>query len=230
MKVVRLSALRTSRLNPPGNIPGTHFCQRMSQPQDHCAAGRIMSMNNSNDIIGNRTHDLPACSVVPQPTVPPRNPKLHYRNQGDAPRTAQPNAKDDKNSEVSEAVTGLPLGCPDLCHMYVRRHRYLLTVLHHILHWTPQSALSDNVNTRLDQLTTKTRHGMKFYPLKRSTLDNDKQRNNRHKQISPAAAWHSVDDNSMTRSSTLSVTNHSILQMSVRTFIQDTSSPLCMQN
>jgi len=26
MKVVRLSALRTSRLYPPGNIPGTHFC------------------------------------------------------------------------------------------------------------------------------------------------------------------------------------------------------------
>ena len=26
MKVVRLSALRTGRLNPPGNIPGTHFC------------------------------------------------------------------------------------------------------------------------------------------------------------------------------------------------------------
>jgi hypothetical protein len=26
MKVVRLSAIRTSRLYPPGNIPGTHFC------------------------------------------------------------------------------------------------------------------------------------------------------------------------------------------------------------
>ena len=26
MKVVRLSALRTGRLYPPGNIPGTHFC------------------------------------------------------------------------------------------------------------------------------------------------------------------------------------------------------------
>ena len=26
MKVVSLSALRTSRLYPPGNIPGTHFC------------------------------------------------------------------------------------------------------------------------------------------------------------------------------------------------------------
>jgi hypothetical protein len=25
-KVVKLSALRTGRLYPPGNIPGTHFC------------------------------------------------------------------------------------------------------------------------------------------------------------------------------------------------------------
>jgi hypothetical protein len=26
MKVVRLSAVRTGRLSPPGEIPGTHFC------------------------------------------------------------------------------------------------------------------------------------------------------------------------------------------------------------
>ena len=51
---------------PPGNIPGTHFCQRLSQPQGHSAAGRIMSMKNSNDTIGNRTRDLPTCSAVPQ--------------------------------------------------------------------------------------------------------------------------------------------------------------------
>jgi len=35
-----------------------------------------MSMKNSIDIIGNRTRDLPVCSSVPQPTVPPRAPKL----------------------------------------------------------------------------------------------------------------------------------------------------------
>jgi hypothetical protein len=32
-----------------------------------------MSIKNSNDTIGNRTRDLPACSAVPQPTAPPRN-------------------------------------------------------------------------------------------------------------------------------------------------------------
>ena len=31
-------------------------------------------MKNSNDTIGNRTRDLPACSAVPQPTAPPRAP------------------------------------------------------------------------------------------------------------------------------------------------------------
>jgi hypothetical protein len=28
-------------------------------------------MKNPNDPIGNRTHNLPACSAVPQPTAPP---------------------------------------------------------------------------------------------------------------------------------------------------------------
>jgi hypothetical protein len=52
---------------PPGNIPGTHFCQ----PQGHSAAERI-EMKNSNDTIANRTRDL---SAVPQPLrhrVPPQ--------------------------------------------------------------------------------------------------------------------------------------------------------------
>jgi len=31
-------------------------------------------MKNSNDIIGNRTRDLPTCSAVPQPTAPSRTP------------------------------------------------------------------------------------------------------------------------------------------------------------
>ena len=27
---------------PPGNAPGTHFCQRLSRPQGHSAIGRIL--------------------------------------------------------------------------------------------------------------------------------------------------------------------------------------------
>jgi hypothetical protein len=71
MKVVRLSALCTSRLYPPGNITGTHFSWRMIQPQEHTAVGKIMSMKNS---IGSRTRDFLPSSAVPQPTVPPRDP------------------------------------------------------------------------------------------------------------------------------------------------------------
>ena len=55
MKVVRLSALSTGRLYLPGNIPGTYFCQRLSRPQGHSEAGRIMSMKNTDETIGNRT-------------------------------------------------------------------------------------------------------------------------------------------------------------------------------
>ena len=47
---------------PPGNTPGT---QRLSRTQGHSATGRIMSLKNSKDTIGNRTRDLPVCSAVP---------------------------------------------------------------------------------------------------------------------------------------------------------------------
>ena len=50
---------------PPGNTPVTHFCKRLSRLQGHSATGRIMSLKNSNDTIGNRTRDRPVCSVVP---------------------------------------------------------------------------------------------------------------------------------------------------------------------
>jgi len=38
-----------------------------------------MSMKNSNETIGNRTRDLPACSAVPQPTAPPRHRANHAK-------------------------------------------------------------------------------------------------------------------------------------------------------
>jgi hypothetical protein len=44
----------------------------MSRSQGHSAAGRIRSTEKSNDLIGNRTRDLPARAIVPQPTTLPR--------------------------------------------------------------------------------------------------------------------------------------------------------------
>jgi len=46
MNEVSLVALRTGRLYPPGNIPGTHFCQRLSLSHGS-AAGKIMSVTPS---------------------------------------------------------------------------------------------------------------------------------------------------------------------------------------
>jgi hypothetical protein len=50
---------------PPGNGPGPHFCSRLNRPQGQSAIGRIMSKENSNDTIWNRTSDLAICSTVP---------------------------------------------------------------------------------------------------------------------------------------------------------------------
>jgi hypothetical protein len=61
-----LSALRADR--PPFNlrkIPGTHFCYRLSQPQGHSAAGRIRSVEISDDFIKNRNRNTQACITVP---------------------------------------------------------------------------------------------------------------------------------------------------------------------
>jgi hypothetical protein len=53
--------------------PGTHFGQRLSRLQGQSAVERIRSTGKSNDI-GNRTSNLPACRIVPQPTTQPRAP------------------------------------------------------------------------------------------------------------------------------------------------------------
>jgi hypothetical protein len=52
--------------------------QKLSRTQSHRATGRIKSMKNSIDIIGNRNRDLAACNTLPQPTAPPRAPD--YQN------------------------------------------------------------------------------------------------------------------------------------------------------
>jgi hypothetical protein len=54
-KVVSLTHRQPSS---PGNTPDT-------RPQGHSATGRIMSLKNSNDTIGNLIRDLPVCYVVP---------------------------------------------------------------------------------------------------------------------------------------------------------------------
>jgi hypothetical protein len=73
MKVAKLSALHTGR--PLPLLPQEIFLVLISvriwvNSRSHSAAGRIMSMKNSIDTIGNRTSDLPACSAMRQRTAP----------------------------------------------------------------------------------------------------------------------------------------------------------------
>jgi len=63
--VVKVVSLTHRPPLSPGNTPGTHFCKRLNRPQFRSVTGRIRSLKNSNDTIGNRTRDLPVCSVVP---------------------------------------------------------------------------------------------------------------------------------------------------------------------
>jgi hypothetical protein len=48
----------------PRKIPGNLFCYRLSRNEGHSATGRIRQIEKSNDLIGNRTRGLPACSIV----------------------------------------------------------------------------------------------------------------------------------------------------------------------
>jgi hypothetical protein len=70
---VSLSALQAGRPPfTPRNIRGIHFCYRLNRSQGHSTDRTTRSIEKSNNLIGNRTRYLSACSIVPQPTTLPR--------------------------------------------------------------------------------------------------------------------------------------------------------------
>jgi hypothetical protein len=71
---VRLSALSACRALYPQEDSWYSFLL-----EGHSAAGRIGSFEKSNYLIGNRTRDLPACSVEPEPTTLPSVPVIEMK-------------------------------------------------------------------------------------------------------------------------------------------------------
>jgi hypothetical protein len=69
---VRLSALRSGRALHPEISSGTSFCYRLSKSLGNVAAGRFRYIEKKyNDLIGTRTRDLLAWSIVLQPSAIP---------------------------------------------------------------------------------------------------------------------------------------------------------------
>jgi hypothetical protein len=64
--VVRLLASYASCELPKENILVLISVERLSKPQGHSAAGRIRYIEKCNDLVGSRTRDHPACSIVLQ--------------------------------------------------------------------------------------------------------------------------------------------------------------------
>ena len=64
---------------PPRKYSWYSFPLEAGHPRAIVRSEGLLSIKNSNDTIGNRTWDLPACSAVSQPTVQPRDP-MNVRN------------------------------------------------------------------------------------------------------------------------------------------------------
>jgi hypothetical protein len=68
----RLSALRTGRPLPPGRFLILISVRDRVDPKAHSATRRIRWIENFNDLIGNRSSELPVSSIVPPTNTLPR--------------------------------------------------------------------------------------------------------------------------------------------------------------
>jgi hypothetical protein len=77
--MVRLSALRAYCPLLPRRLLVLISIEGRAATQGHSAAGRFMTSEKSSDLIGNQTHNIPACSIVPQLTTLYRMPNGWYK-------------------------------------------------------------------------------------------------------------------------------------------------------
>jgi hypothetical protein len=68
---VRFSALNTGLPLPPGRFLVHIYIRGWVDPRVIVRLEGLGQLKKSNDHFGNRTRDLPACSIVPQQTTPP---------------------------------------------------------------------------------------------------------------------------------------------------------------
>jgi hypothetical protein len=56
------------------SLSDVHLCWRRSKSQDLVRLEMLGKLKKFNHLIGSRTRDLPACSILPQPTTLPPSP------------------------------------------------------------------------------------------------------------------------------------------------------------
>jgi hypothetical protein len=64
-----LAARRSLPPPPPQEDSWYSFLLEAESTEGHSAAAKIRPIKKSNDLIGNRTRDLPACNTVSQPST-----------------------------------------------------------------------------------------------------------------------------------------------------------------
>ena len=118
--------------------------------------GRFMSMKSSNDTIGNRTRDIPACRTVPQPTALMRAPYVFVVSRMPGFNNLKTNINLEYVNDISLSVT-----CKSQDHLPgslgLKLWSSRNTVLPTVSNWLPINRVSVAVVPGYMNLTTQTR-------------------------------------------------------------------------